>query len=75
MLYLEGAAALVAVAAALACVLISDYARHDPKPPAPVRLSDRKTWRREPEFYEGHWGHFVGLALALTGVALLIVAL
>jgi len=73
--YLEEAAALLAVATAFACVLIFDYARHDPKPPPPVRLADRSTWRREPEFCEGHWGHFVGLALALTGVALLIAAL
>ena len=75
MLYLEGAAALFAAATALAIVLIFDHARHDEKPPTPVSLADRSTWRRKPDFIAANWGHLVGLPLALAGVALLLTAL
>ena len=75
MLYLECAAALFAAASALAIILIFDHARHDPKPPTPVSVADRSTWRRKPDFWRAHWGHLVGAPLALAGVALLLAAL
>ena len=71
----EWVAALFVAASTLAIILVFDHARHDEKPPTPVSLADRSTWRRKPDFWRAHWGHLVGAPLALAGVALLIAAL
>ena len=55
-----GAASLIIIA------LIFVHARHDPKPPARVRLDDPKTHRREPKPLDGAWVHILGMtALAI----------
>jgi len=60
------AAACLGGVALLSVVLIFDWARHDPKPASPVRLADRKTWRRKPKAIDGAWVHIVGMtALAV----------
>jgi hypothetical protein len=36
------------------------WANDDPLDAAPVRIGDRRTWRREPSFWERHWPHIAG---------------
>jgi hypothetical protein len=66
------AAFCLSSAAALICTLVFDHARHDPKPAPRVRLDDRRTWRREPDFIGKHWVHFLGAALVGAVVVVLM---
>jgi hypothetical protein len=36
------------------------WANDDPRDAAPVRIGDRKTWRREPSYWETRWPHVAG---------------
>ena len=57
----ELAGAMALAASLLAAGLITDWARHDPSPPRPVRLADRSTWRRKPSLAATIWPHVVGM--------------
>lgn len=54
------AALCLGSASLLIIALIFVYARHDPKPPAPVRIEDRKSWRLAPRALDGAWVHLLG---------------
>ena len=41
----------------------------------PVRIGDRKTWRREPSFWESHWPHVAGPIAVSLEVYLLLARL
>lgn len=66
------AAFCLSAAVALSAVLIFDHARHDPKPTPRVRLDDRSTWRREPDFVKKHWVHFIGVMLVGAELVILV---
>ena len=48
------------------------WANDDPRDAAPVRIGDRKTWRREPSFWETRWPHIVGPIVVGLEVYLLL---
>jgi len=51
---------LLFAATLLAFGVALSWANDDPRDAAPVRIGDRKTWRREARFWEAHWPHVAG---------------
>ena len=51
---------LLFAATLLAFGLALSWANDDPRDATPVRIGDRKTWRREAPFWESHWPHVAG---------------
>jgi hypothetical protein len=51
------------------------WANDDPRDAAPVRIDDRKTWRREPSYWETRWPHIVGPIVIGLEVYLLLARL
>ncbi|HTO79264.1 MAG TPA: hypothetical protein VMJ31_05755 [Methylocystis sp.] len=51
------------------------WANDDPRDAAPVRIDDRKSWRREPSYWEMRWPHVVGPIVIGLEVYLLLARL
>ena len=58
----EMAAVMIILAVGLSVYVGLDWSTHDEKPPPPVRLSDRRTWRRKRLWIAENWEHIIGAA-------------
>ena len=51
------------------------WANDDPRDAAPVRIDDRKTWRREPSYWATRWPHIAGPIAVGVEIYLMLVRL